>query len=129
MGACYSVKVEMKIRDEVGVVKALNEHIFKDTRTNYSLEKYAQRGITPDTLDGLMKIMLAGLQHDVCVSRDEEAVSYSNEFNASYGWERVMMEWFEVMTPFLRDGSSMLIYPDSDYDKLVVMDGKCVQVH
>ena len=54
---------------------------------------------------------------------------YENDFNASYGWERIMMEWFEVLAPFLANGSQMLIYPDEDYDKLVIKNGKCVQIH
>ena len=56
-------------------------------------------------------------------------MTYSNAFNASYGWEVVMIEMFETITPFLEDGSELLIYPDSDYDKLIVKNGKCIQVH
>ena len=40
-----------------------------------------------------------------------------------------MMDMFEVMSPFLVDKSEMYIYPDNDYDHLVVRDGKYVQVH
>ena len=40
-----------------------------------------------------------------------------------------MIEWFNLLAPFLEDRSLILIYPDEDYDKLVIKNGKCVQVH
>lgn len=54
---------------------------------------------------------------------------YYNGFDASYGWESVMMEMFEILAPFLEDKSEMYIYPDEDYDHLTVKNGKYVQVH
>ena len=129
MGACYSVNVKVQLIDEAGAIKALNEHIVNDIRTNYSLDKYAARGVATETFDDLMRVLLAEIQGDISIAQKGKFTIYDNGFNASYGWERVMMEWFEVLAPFLADGSQMLIYPDDDYDKLVIKNGKCVQIH
>lgn len=129
MGACYSVGVKINLIDEKGAIKALNEHIKNDTGTNYSLERYASIGATPDTFDGLMKILLAEIQGKIDIFEKGKFKYYESSFNASYGWERIMMEWFNVLAPFLKNGSEMIIYPDEDYDKLVIKNGKCVQLH
>lgn len=129
MGACYSVKVKVNVLDMPGAIKALNEHIVNDTSADYSLDEYAEQGITTETFDDLMKILLADLQQGIVVYQEGKFTIYESDFNASYGWERIMMEWFEVLAPFLANGSQMLIYPDSDYDKLVIKNGKCVQIH
>ena len=129
MGACYSVELKVNVLDMLGAIKALNEHIVNDTSADYGLEEYAAKGITTETFDGLMKILLADHQQKVYIGQAGKFVVYENAFNASYGWERIMMEWFEVLAPFLANGSQMLIYPDEDYDKLVIKNGKCVQIH
>ena len=129
MGACYNVYLKVNFIDEEGAVNALNEHIAKDTRVDYSLEEYANIGATPDTFDGLMRILLAEAQHKVDIYEYERFKFYENDFDASYGWESVMMEWFEIIAPFLANGSQMVIYPDSDYDKLIIKNGKCIQIH
>lgn len=130
MGACYYVKLKVKVTDEESAIKVLNEHIAKDTRTDYSLSAYAKQGITTETFDDLMRIFLAGWKNqEVTIEKREIFTYYSNSFDACYGWESIMMEMFETLTPFLKDGSELLIYPDSDYDRLIVEDGKCIQVH
>jgi hypothetical protein len=129
MGACYSVTVKVNVTDMKEAVDALNHHITSDSRTSYNLEKYANIGVTTTNFDDLMRILLADIQGPVSINQNGKFRIYDNCFNASYGWESVMMEWFEVLAPFLADGSEMLIYPDSDYDKLVIRNGKCVQIH
>ena len=131
MGACYDVTLKVKVLDEKGAIKALNEHIENDTRTYYSLDEYAKEGITTETFNDLMRIFLAGWKgQEVKISKCSNGFTvYENSFNASYGWESVMMEMFETLTPFLEDGSKLIIYPDSDYDELIVENGKCVQIH
>lgn len=129
MGACYGVNIKVCVMDEAGAVKALNKHMKKSKNADYLLEKYANIGVTPDTFDGLMKILLAETQQKVTIVKKRKYTTYDNCFSASYGWEFVMIDWFKVMAPYLADGSQMMIYPDEDYDKLVIKNGKCVQVH
>ncbi len=130
MGACYSVTLKAKIKDEKGVVKVLNEFIANDTRTNYSLDLYKAQGIGTETFDDLMRIFLAGWKHqEVTIEEKEGFRVYKNDFNASYGWEGVMMRMFHEIAPFMEDGSELLIWPDSSYDLLVVGEGEVVQLH
>jgi len=130
MGACYNVTLQVKVKDEKGAILALNEHIKNDKRTNYSLEKYAEQGITTETFDDLMRIFLAGWRNqEVDISEKDGFTVYKNGFNASYGWEGVMIEMFDTLAPYLEDESWLLIYPDSDYSELIVHNGKSVQIH
>ena len=131
MGACYDVNLKVKLKNEKGAIQALNEHIKNDKRANYSLDKYAEQGVTTETFDDLMRIFLAGWKgQEVEITEGKDGfTTYKNNFDASYGWESVMIEMFETLTPYLEDGSEFLIYPDSSYDKLIVKNGKFVQVH
>ena len=130
MGACYYVKLKVNVINETGAINALNEYISKSTYVNFSLDKYAAQGITTDTFDDLMKIFLAGWKHqELVIEKRQMYTYYSNDFDASYGWESVMMDMFEVITPYISDGSEILIYPDNDYDRLVVRNGECIQTH
>lgn len=131
MSACYDVTLKVKILDEQGAINALRNHIDNDERTNYSLDEYEKDGITTETFDDLTRIFLAGWKgQEVEISKCNNGFTiYENSFNASYGWESVMMEMFETLTPFLEDDSKLIIYPDSDYDELIVENRKCVQIH
>lgn len=129
MGACYSVMMKVNLDNEKAAVDALNHHITNDNMTCYSLDKYAGMGIGTASFDDLMKILLVEHQGHVEIVQEDTFKIYRNDFDASYGWEIVMTDWFKVMTPFLADGSKLLIYPDYDYDELVVENGKCVWVH
>ena len=130
MGACYSVILKVKLTDEEGAIKALQDHIANDNGVDYSLEKYAQQGITTETFDDLMRIFLAGWKgQEVDIYPNKTFTIYENDFDASYGWEGVMMEMFEVIAPFVANGSKLQIYPDDYYTELVVKNEKCVQTH
>lgn len=131
MGACYYVKLKIKVKDEEGAIKALNEHIANDKRTVYHLDKFAEAGITTDNFDDLMRIFLADFKKsDEFIHRQKNGfVIYQDGFDATYSWEMVLADMFKTLTPFIEDGSILWIYPDNDYDKFVVRDGKCVQLH
>lgn len=128
MGACYSVIIKVKLIDENKAVDKLKAHITQDKNVNYSLDKYAKIGAVPDTFDNLMRILLAEHQQKVSILQDEDFKIYENDFNASYGWERVMVEWFELMSEFLVDGSQLIIYPDNGYEVFEIQEGKCEQI-
>ena len=130
MGACYSVTLKVNVTDVPSAINALNQHIVNDTRSNYSLEEYAQQGITTETFDDLIRIFLANWPgQEVDIQTDNGFTVYENGFNASYGWECVMMDMFATLAPFITDGSELYISIDNDYDKLVIKNGKCVQLH
>ena len=121
MGACYSVELKVNIKDEKGVIEALNNHMNNDTSAVYNYT-------TVETFDDLMRVLLADHQRKVDIYKEKKWCYYENDFDASYGWERVMLEWFEVMAPFLSNGSKIIICPDDGIDEVVVRDGKCIWV-
>ena len=130
MGACYSVALKVKLLDELGAIKALQHHIANDTGANYSLEDFAKQGVTTETFNDLMKIFLAGWKSQPFeISVSGKFTVYTNDFDASYGWEGVMIDMFYVLTPFVANGSELVIDIDNEYDRLIVRNGKCVQIH
>ena len=125
MGACYSVNLDVCVIDESGAILALQKHIEEDKRTNYSLDEYAKEGITTETFDDLMRIFLAGWKGqevDININSDE-TTTYSNAFNASYGWESVMIEMFETLVPYIREDSELVIYPDNGRCEVTIQNG------
>ena len=130
MGACYSVSLEIKLKDEKGAIQALNESIRNDPSTNYNLDKYAAEGIGTETFDDLMRIYLAGWKNqEVRISEEDGFVVYENDFNASYGWETVLINMFDVLAPYCEDGTEMHMCPDSGRTVLVVRDGEAVRFY
>lgn len=121
MGACYSVNLKVNIKDEKGVIEALKEHMNNDTSAVYE-------NTDAETFDDLIRVLLADHQRKVDIFKEKKWYYYENDFDASYGWESVMLEWFEVMAPFLKNGSRLIIYPDSGRDEVVIRNGKCVWV-
>lgn len=124
MGQTYSVYLKLRIKDAEGLKKALSDKIArgKKEHVSYQLDACKDRGIDVTTLEGLLRVFFGDLEPGnggTCVSG----------FDASYGWENVMIEAFEEMAPFLKDGASLKIYPDASYDLLVVKSGKAIQKH
>lgn len=126
MGVCYSVTLDVCVLDEQGAIKALNEKIKTDKRTDYSLKEYAKQGITTETFDDLIRIFLAGWRgQEVNITvNDDGTTTYSNAFDASYGWESVMIEMFETLTPYIREDSELCIYPDSGRCEVTIQNGE-----
>lgn len=134
MGACYDARVKIAIKKgkENNAVSTLRSYIEKHDGHGiiFNLDKFASEGTTPDTLEGLLKIFLCGTDYwNPVIKHGRKWLHYYNGFDASYGWESVMMEMFEVLAPFLENKSEMYIYPDEDYDHIVVKNGRCVQEH
>lgn len=121
MGACYTVNIHVKLTDEEGAIRALQEYIKTDTHTDYALEKNAKLGITPDTFDGLMRIFLADWGKGIQIEKDPSGwMGYSNDFDASYGWEGVLHGMFNSIKPFLEKGSVMIGDVDADQFQYIV---------
>ena len=95
------------------------------------MKRYAEQGITTEAFDDLMRIFLAGWKgQEVKVRADNDCFKvYENSFNASYGWESVMITMFEEMSYCLENGSEFLIYTDNDYTIGVISDGRCMMIH
>ena len=128
MGQCYSVIVKADLKDEAGAIKALQDKIKREdgNGVNYSIAKYAEIGIGTETFDDLMRIFLAGWNgQEVFIDGN----TYTNDFNATYGWQAVLAEMFKEIAPYCNDGSEINIYPDYGSENYVVENGIAVRKH
>lgn len=124
MGQCYSVRMKLKIKDEKALIDLMNGFIKDNAHCiDFSLPSYAKRGIGTETVEDLVKIMITDREFS------HEGEEYESDFNACYGWESVMLDMFSAMAPALKNGSVLWIYPDHDYDRLVVKNGVAIQTH
>ena len=134
MGACYEVNLKIQFKDKDSESKCmivLQDFIRESSKgVNYSLEKFAKEGVTPDSFTDILKIFLGGwIYNHPVIKRKKKWLYYRNGFDASYSWESVMMEMFDRISPYLVDGSELYIYPDNDYDHLIVKNGRYKMLH
>ena len=119
--------MKVKLKDETSAIAALNKQMVNAKRTDYSLTNFAKRGIIPDTFDNLMRIFLADHQSSSFqINKQKQITCYQNSFEASYGWESVLIEMFKTLAPYLENKSSIKIWPDSGCVKYGIKNGQCV---
>lgn len=123
MGQCYSTYLKVKFKDEQGAVKAVQKRL---EGQGVDIELLGREtGLDYNTTDGILRHYYS--DYKWTPTTDPEVLS--GDFNASYSWESTMIEVFQLIAPFLQDGSELKIYPDSDYDYFVVKDGKAKWIH
>lgn len=122
MGQCYCVIMNVRFTDEQGAMRALQEKIGRaeEEHVNYNLEHFSELGISTDSLSDLLGIFFGGWKGKL----ERQGEELYSGFNASYGWEGLMMDAFDELAPYLEDGSWIKIYPDSGVDCGLVDDGK-----
>ena len=130
MGQTYSVYLKVRFNDEEGAKKALHNKISKgrEEHVEYDVEGLVNKHHfdMDDTLD-LLSVFFSGWGSRLRDTTQEGVIT--SDFNACYGWESIMIETFDLLAPFVGDGSWLKIYPDYDYDLLEVKDGKAVMLH
>lgn len=129
MGQCYSVELRFKLRDDRGSEENLRRVMRqwmddmtaeypKGLRVNWALDEHAKDGYTPDTLDGICKILLSFRQGDGDMHVNSSGFFvYSSGFHASYGWVAVMVEAFKRMSFALVEGSELYIDDDEGTER------------
>lgn len=130
MGACYSVNLNITLRNETAAIKAMQEYIKKEQfHINFGLEDNRKRGIGIGTFADLLQIFFSSCNGPVNdVLREDDHIVYDSDFDASYSWESVMTEIFDCIAPFLEDESSLGIYSDNEKIQLVVKNGIVLEV-
>ena len=136
MGQYYDVKIKLKFRDgekdELRTVKAMQKYIEKydGKGVKFNLDEWRKEDNNLNTLEDMLRVFFGGWNcWDFEMKQGRKWLKVQNGFDASYGWESIMLDIFDVISSFLEDGSELWIYPDSDYDHLIVKEGKCVTVH
>lgn len=123
MGQTYDVNLRMRFKDEKGAKQALFDKISraKQERVIYDMQGLRMKGFDFDNIWDLMSVFFCGWGEKILDASDK-SWRYSC-FDASYGWESVMMDAFEKIAPYLEDGSEIKIYPDSGCDHGIVNNG------
>lgn len=120
MGSVYSIYSQMKFKDKNKAIKILQAKISrgKEEHTDYGLDTYRKsENLDINDIDDLIAVFIGiGRMFDVA-NDDNGWTTYSNGFDATYGWESVMMEMFEELAPVLEDGS--------DLSLIVMMEPMC----
>lgn len=127
MGASYSVDLTVSLTDEQRAAEIVRKFI-QDSNAEFHLDDFNAIGIGTDTFDDLMRIVLASWESTpVKIEQIDDYRKYSNDFDASYGWESVMIAVFKALVPVLRDGSTLDLSADNAYVGYAVTGGKLVQ--
>lgn len=114
MGQTYTVELNLNIKSEPELVKRSNEYF----RAIDVADK--EEFINLNTADEVLRSVFPNL-HAWGGAR------YSADFDASYGWENVMYQWFKAVAPALKEGSTIEVWPDSGKWKCKVTGSGAVE--
>jgi len=125
MGQTYDVNLRVRFKDEKGAKNALLAKIGRaqEERVLYDMQGLRMKGFDFDNILDLMSVFFCGWGQRLKVA--DKSWLYSC-FDASYGWENVMMDAFDKIAPFLEDDSEIKIYPDSGRDYGYVENGQVI---
>lgn len=126
MGQTYAITLKVEFLNKELAAAALRAKLSRAEKehVNYCLDHYRDElGIGTERLEDLLKIFFGGWYGNL---REQDDGSYCPFFDASYGWEGVMMDAFDLIAPFLVDGSEIEIYPDSGCDLAYVENGESI---
>ena len=126
MGQCYDVNLRVRFKDENGAKEALKAKL---GRANKEKVFYGEVGLKAlgfdfDKIWDLMSVFFCGWGQRLKEAADKSWL-YSC-FDASYGWERVMMDAFDEIAPYLEDDSEIKIYPDCGCDHGIANNGNII---
>lgn len=125
MGAVYDVNLQAKIKQ--GHKLALLNSLIS-TMSESQIDYLNSKDLDMNKLEDVLAYYFAA-NSKIAVGIINDKINISTGFDASYSWECVMIEAFEKMAEHLEDKSELYIYPDSDYDWLVIRNGKMIQKH
>ena len=133
MGSSYYVELKVKLKDEAKAIKALQDKISRanEEHINYGFAGCLKnKNYDLNRFNDLIKVFLVEHQGSFKVEDAEVGFTkFSSSFEASYGWERVMIEMFKEIVPYIKDRSRIMIDCDDGWDEFVVANGKSYQTH
>ena len=104
MGQTYYVNAKFDIKNEMEFVKE-GRKIFERPYVR-AIEENKK-----DTAEHLIETLLAKNQNGYI----KDGNNYRSEFDASYGWEGLMEDFFNAVKATLNKGSYITVYPDSGH--------------
>jgi hypothetical protein len=117
MGAVYDVELNLKYRSAQDVVDATRNFVDNFGKS----ASFSDADFTD--IRGALECIFTKRGLHVTTLTDTTAICDSG-FDASYGWETVMTDWFDYTAAVLEDGSEFKIWPDNGYYSGVVNNGK-----
>lgn len=126
MGQCYSVFMKLRFKDSN---ELLHKLIFAMKNTDCEWHTSEEEWERISLNEALAKFLYEIHFDSEDLSSEYKEISLHSDFDQSYGWESLMYELFEEITPCLEDDSYITVYPDHDYTHYVIKDKQCVLVH
>ena len=132
MGSTYTISTTFRfnVSKKKELIERLSSKIMEDFTSG---EVNGGDFHEPKTLEDCLGLIFTKHQNsyslEVKTNDQEETYEVNSDFNATYGWEGLMVDYFELVAPLLSDGSELWIYPDHDYDHLEVRGGQMVRLH
>lgn len=106
MGTCYNVDLTIKKGSNTRRIITLTNKFIKEYEdAEFDTEYYNMR-----TLEGCIKCLLTDRSY--YVYKEKEEIIYSTGFDASYGWEITLNDWFNAIAPALKAESRIKIFPE-----------------
>ena len=126
MGQTYDVNLRVRFKDEKGAKAALFAKVHRADQEHviYDMQGLRMKGFDFEKIWDLMSVFFCGWGEKLRETADRGWL-YSC-FDASYGWENVMLDAFEKIAPYLDDGSEIKIYPDSGCDYGRIENGEVI---
>lgn len=131
MSACYSVSATLTFRK--GLIQTGLENIKEYIRVSHNQNVDFGFGTYSNfkslneikSIEDVINLIFAKHQKMCDIKHPNELdYNFNSFFNASYGWEKVIYDFFKYLSPCLEDGSKMIVYPDSGCTKLFIEDGQ-----
>lgn len=118
MGAVYDITLKIKFNNEQDVIDATRS--FVDANSDYA--RFSD--VDYSSIISAIQIILPKRGFYLREQTDNY-IDCNCGFDASYGWESVMQDWFNylVETSAVLDHSTIAIYPDSGWEKGVAESG------
>lgn len=131
MSACYDVYLNAKIKEDElnNLVNILKKRILKENvAVNYSLKLARNNGLSFNNITDILSIVFSQRKVNE-VKIYNNVLKIQSGFNASYGWEMIMIDTFYDMSKYLEDNSSLYFDIENEYDYLIVKDDQVIQIH
>lgn len=130
MGQVYDISLQFNGEpDEDEIVKKTIEYIAntKDhVRYSESDLQLSEQSTLLDALDVIFTDNIGCGYYGPEGSRNLDTIPgrLTAGFDATYGWQEIMENWFEYVAPAMGEGTWLHIWPDSGVTKAVVKNGK-----
>lgn len=120
MGMCYTVNITLKYKLAYESTVKMLINVATDTYHN---------GLPENTsIADMLRLMFPKIHGKRTDKNGIVTLTGDADFDASYGWDSCMTEWFEGIASMLLDGSELEIFPDNGYEKLYVENGDLYRV-